>query len=739
MTISILDTQSVNTTGSGTTVTVTLNNLTGTDVVIVACATARTSNITFTISSFTWDGGALTTAINEQADLNGFPRGIARVSYLAIGNPSSLTANVVLTLSTSSAGRAVTVFAMQAIDQTTPLNATASGSVISASTGTSRSVTSTNTDFVVDCVTLAANITMTASGSQVEAGKFNISSPVASAHGASYLLPGNATSTTMGWSWSSSSFNHAVASFTDSGFVPGGPPTITSTVSSKGTDAIIDVRDTDITINGTDLLGDVNTVVYYAETSVFATTKKVQQTINSVTGTSINWVEPSLGVIGRGNKFLFVVTNEGEIDEDISVGFAIQVEGFVTSGIPDFSRNIHVTNGSTGVQTIVTGLNFTPKAAIIVAIETPNLDSIDAEAPSTICLVATNGTMGDGTTGKNVGGTVLRRKQASGTGSLIVMDASTTSAADFVRGTPVLTATGLDINFTLNTSGIRLYISFLGGDDVTASVNEIQINDGSLTGLAFQPELIIGTSVGLTQGSAGDDVFSLRTWGFANATDQCLLGFTNDETRNCTAKSGSFLGQIVGTGFTWEMSITALTADGFTWSGTNTDSAYVLSLDLGGRGTFIGQFVTTANGTDGLSESLSDVGFDPELIVIMTATRTSESLATALGGRHSIGSCTAALDNRCTTTRWLPATGAGVAEQFQSEQLILAGSSTSGVNTFTGLITVFGQVSTIQYPIKPAAAIILHILAFEKGPDESIATDGDSAHTPTLFSGEEVS
>lgn len=736
MTISILDTESVNTTGSGTTVTVTLNNVTGTDVVIVACATARTSNISFSVSSFTWDGGALTTAVNRTANLAGFPLGLSRISYLAIGNPSSLTANVVLTLSTSSAARAVTVFALQGVDQTTPLNATNNFAFTSAASSNNISVTSTNTDFVVDCLTLGANNTPSASGSQVEAGKFNISSPASAAHGTSYLLPGDASSTTMGWTWSSAPFVHVVASFTDSGFVPSGSPTITSTVSSKGTDAIIDVRDTNITINGTDLLGTVNTVVYYADTSVFATTLKVQQTINSVTSTSINWVEPSLGVLGRGMKFLFVVTNEGEIDEDISAGFAIQVEGFVTSGIPDFGRVVHVTNGSTGNQVIITGLNFTPKAAVIAAIATSNLDSIDADAPSTMCLVATNGTMGDGTTGKSAGGTVLRRKQASGTGSLIVMDASSTSATDFVTGTPVLTATGLDINFTNNTAGIRLYISIFGGDDITASVDEVQINDGSLTGLAFQPEMLIGTSVGLTQGSSGDNVFSLRTWGLANATDQCLLGFTNDETRNSTAKSGSFLGQIVGTSFTWEMQITALTSDGFTWSGSNSDSAYVLSLNLSGRNTFIGQFATTANGTDGLSESLPDFGFDPEFIVLMTVARGDELLSSAIGGRHSIGSVTAALDNRCTTTRFLPSTGGGTAEQFQSEQLILAASSTSGINTFTGKITVFGQISTIQYPIKPAVSLILHLMAIEKSSDETIATDGDSAHAAILFHGD---
>lgn len=737
MTITILDFQVEKTQSAVTTLSATLNGVTGTDVAIVVSATARTVNTTFSISGITWDGTTMTVARNQQADLNAFPRGIAHIAVLPIGNPSGITANAVMTITTTQAMMGMTVFAVQGIDQTTPIKDTDGNSVISAASSTSRTLTTAIDDIIIDCLTCAASQTATPGAGQTKIANETTTSPTGT-HASSYKLPVSAGTTMVSWSWTNSSFVYAAVSFLDSGFIPTFGPVITSTVSSKGTNGIIDVRDTNITINGTDLLGTVNTVVYYADTSVFATTLKVQWPIDSVTDTSINVLEPRLGVLGRGNKFLFVVTNEGEGDEEISPGFAVQVEGFVTAGADDFSRNVHVTNGSTGNQTIVTGLSFTPKAAIIVAIETSNLDSVDADAPSTICLVATNTSMGDATTSKSAGGTVLRRKQASGTGSLIVMDASSTSAPDFVTGTPVLTATGLDINFTVNTSGIRLYISFLGGDSVTASVNEVQISAGSLTGLSFQPELLIGTSVGLTQGSSGDNTFSLRTWGFANATDQCLLGFTNISTRNCTAKSGSFLGQLVDTSFTWEMVITALTSDGFTWTGSNTDNAYVLSLNLGGKGTFIGQFATSSNGTDGMSENLPDVGFDPELMVIMTAHRTTESVATAVGGRHSIGSCTAELDNRCTTTKFLPSTGGGTAEQFQSESLILAGGASSGAHTFTGEITVFGQISTILYPLKTADAILLHILAFEKGINETIATDGDSAHVAALFSGEDV-
>ncbi len=732
-----------NETGSGTTITASLNNggagITGTDVAIVVGISARTVNTAFSVNSCTYDGSGMTLVRDEQGNLNGFPSGMAHIRVLPIGNPSGLIADVVATLSASNAGRDLTAWAVEGIDQTTPLRAQDGTFTITAASSTSRNLTSQADDFLMDVLVCAAEQTVTPGGSQTQDFNQTGTNPATYTHASSHHDSPNAGNTTMSQSWSNSSFAYAAASFRDSGFVPGGSPTITSVTGSKGAGGIIPVTDTNIALAGTLLLGTVSTKLYYSSSSTFNAEIMVEQEIDSVTANSLNWKFPSLGDIGRGTFSLFVVTNEGEIDEEISAAFAIQVEAFVTTGTPTLARFVYVTTGSeSGPTTVVSGMTETPKAAVIAAISTPNLDSVDADSPSTLCIVAGNGTMGDGIAAKTAGGTVLRRKQASGTGSLILMSSASTSATDLVTGTPSLTSDGMSINFTNTSAGRRLYISFLVGDDVTAEVREIQISDGSVTGLPFAPELAIGTCVGLGLGSSGDNTFSLRSWGVANATDQCLLGLTNDTSRNCTAKSGSFLGQISSTAFDWEMSITSFTADGITWTGSNADSAFILFVNLNGRGTFVGQFATTASGANGVEEDLPDLGFDPELIVIQTALRTSESLATALGGRFSLGSCTEILDNRCTTTKFLPATGTGTAEQFQSEGLIFAGDQASGgPQAFTGKIVSFGQVSTIQYPAKDPASILLHILAIEKGVGEVIATDADGGNVTTISEGDE--
>lgn len=729
------------TSGTGTTATATLNNVSGTDVAILALCSSRSSNVTFTVTDVTWDGGSMTLVRNVQANLNGFPRGIAHIRVLPIGNPSSLTASCVLTLSSSNQSREITVYAVEGIDQTTPVIDDDGSSFTSAATGVTDSVTSSVDDIVFSVVTLAAQQTATNTTGFTKDANVTKSSPATFSHIAGSKVPADSPSTTCTWTWSSSSFCHAIVSLADSGFVPGGPPVITEVISTKGTNAIIPVTDKNITINGTNFQGTISTKLFYSSSATFGAEIMVEQPIDTITATSLNWLEPQLGDIGRGMKFIFIRTNEGEIDEETSAAFAVQVEAFVSTGAPELSRVVYVCTGSeSGPTTVVSGLGFTPKAAVIASISTANLDSVDPDSPSTLCLVAGNGTMGDGLGAKSAGGTVLRRKQASGTGSLIVVNSASTSATDLVTGTPSLTSDGMDINFTNTTANVRLYISLLGGDDISAEVREIQINDGSVTGLPFAPELAIGTSVGLTQGSSGDNTFSLRTWGIANSTDQCILAIENDTSRNCNAKSGSFLGQLTGTSYDWEMSITSFTGDGITWTGSNADSAYILFINLNGRGTFIAQFATDSANAPGMSENLPDFGFVPELIAIQSASRTTESVASAVGARYSLGTCSAALDNRCTATKFLPATGGGTAEQFQSEGLIFAGGSSgsTGSITFSAEITVFGQISTIRYPDKEGLSFLLHILAIEQGSGgETIAVDADGGNVTTISEGNE--
>ena len=959
MAITVIDEIRVLQTGSGNTVTVNVNNLTGTNVVIVAACSARTTNIAFSITDVTWDGGSMGAPdVTRQEDLNGFPRGIAANYSIAIGNPSNLSASVVMTLDTSSAMRCVTVYVLGGVAQTSFVHDTATQGVISAATNTSITLnTSQATDICISVVTCANQLTGTPGAGQVGSQE-QTNSPTSGTHLASYVLPGAQPTQTMSWSWGNSSFAHAGATYIDAGVVPpaialldedtvvgtgtngdpvtislgpltgsdvcvilcasaskettkltptsatwdggamdpgalaagdpnsgaghqlaeiyvlpignpsgltadviytlGGTPSgagricyaaaysgvnqsnpifntatfgdgplgsgtsrvdtvnvpddslvidcmsiseqlaltftqgpgetvhanldngagngegmalgvatfnpgatptqamgwswgasavrahsvasfniadplsITSTVSSRGTNAIIDVQDRDITVNGLGLQGPGDTVVVYADGSDYATATKVVQLTTLVTNTSVNWVEPNLGTIGRGSQYIFVVKNFGLGSESRSDAFAIQVEAFVPN--PNSARRVYETTGATGNTVVVDDLPFEPKAAIIQTQDNATPDSLAAPAQLSVCFVAGNAAGGVAIV-SSTSPLITRRRQALGSGALMILSTASSAGVDQLTGTPALTSNGININFTNNTAGKELYITFFGGDSVEAELTQFTVSSGSVGGLPFQPDLIFGT--GVASSVADDTSFAMLSFGMCVAgPTQCSIGARYDGTNRTSATdSTNFIAQFgnSGTVYDWEMAITSINSDGFSWSGTNADLGYALSINLGGAQATLLDFITTSNGTNGVSENLPDFGFDPGIIITGTSALTNSVGPTNVGARWSVGTCVGALDHGCTYAHHNASTGTGTARQQNSDTLLCMSSSATTSLTFTVECTAFGSISTLRYPLKPAAALHLCVLAVQSG--DTIAGDTDGAAVMTSFSG----
>ncbi len=964
MTISVLDVQRVLTTGTGTTVTVTLNNLSGSSVVIVAACSARTVNTAFTITDVTWAGGSMGAAdVSRSDNLNGFPAGISALYSVAIGNPSNATETVVMTLSTSNAMRAVTVYALGGVTQSAFVHDTATQGTITGATNTSISLnTSQATDLTLSVVTCASQLTGTPGAGQTPSQEAT-TDPVTGTHMASYVLPGNEPSQNMTWSWGSSSFVHAGATYIDAGVVPpaialldedtvvgtgtngdpvtvslgpltgsdvciilcasgnkeankiapttatwdgnpmdpavlaagnanfntgdqlgeiwvlpigdvsgltadvvwtlsatdptgagricyaaaytginqGGavfdtakfeegsfssgttvsttvnvpddslviscmganeavapmtfdngpgetvhanlnngvgngtdcaiavatlnpgatptqtmgwtwgigavrahavasfniadPITITETISSKGTNAIINVTDTDITVNGTGMQGTGDTVVVYADSTNYTTATKVVQLTSSVTATSVNWDEPNLGTIGRGMHYIFVVKNFGLGSESRSDAFAVQVEAFTDA--KNIVKRVYTTDGTTGNVIVVDNTPFVPKAAIIQWVGTNDTNSLVAPAHLGMCFVATNNSGGIDIV-SSTSPSINRRRQALGSGSLIIMSESSSSGTDQVTGTPTLTSNGLDINFTNNTAGKTLYITFFGGIGVEATLSQFAISDGSVSGLTHQPDLVFGLSN--CASTANDTSFAVISFGIATAgAAQCGTSANYSGTsRNASCTDAHFLAQVAsgGTTYDWEMVITSINSDGYSWTGSNADLGYGLAITFGGPQVNLLQFDTDASGVQGFTENLPDLGFDPGYIGIATATRVGTSIASALGARWSYGSCLPNLNQNSTYSHHLPATGTGTARQQRANTLVAMGSALTTSLEFQAKISVFGQVSTIEYVSKPAASLRLCVLGIETG--DEIAGDTDGAAVMTSFHGEDI-
>jgi hypothetical protein len=99
------------------------------------------------------------------------------------------------------------------------------------------------------------------------------------------------------------------------------PAVITSVA---GMSTITDTM-TNATVYGNGFSQPGTTQLWYASTSTFATATKVQQSISAITDTSMLWASLNQGAVGVGAKFLFVVTDAGGPNEQISSAFSLMV------------------------------------------------------------------------------------------------------------------------------------------------------------------------------------------------------------------------------------------------------------------------------------------------------------------------------------------------------------------------------------------------------------------------------
>jgi hypothetical protein len=150
-----------------------------------------------------------------------------------------------------------------------------------------------------------------------------------------------------------------------------------------------------------------------------------------------------------------------------------------------------------------------------------------------------------------------------------------------------------------------------------------------LTGLAFSPEfmiLISHNSTGTTNESFGTQCvgfanaslqeFNLSTYHGNNASDQ--------SAKKSVLRSTGFMAQVDGTGLTYELSISGVTADGFSWTGTNADNFDGLYLNLKGVRTYVSTFAK-GTGAAPVDQTLPNFGFQAQLYYRGTANRTSET------------------------------------------------------------------------------------------------------------------
>lgn len=271
----------------------------------------------------------------------------------------------------------------------------------------------------------------------------------------------------------------------------------------------------------------------------------------------------------------------------------------------------------------VTGVGFTPKALYLYWV------------PVTSSTAANDSVTGhgitDGSTHRciNAGGTNGAQATFRSRSTTVPLDvknaaATTLAAASFVS----FDTDGFTLNYTTAASGYIIHYVAFGGADVRAKVASSLASASPLTGLAFSPEFMILISNNST-GTATES-FGTQSIGFANAALQefDLTTYHGNNTSDQTQKrsvlrSTGFLAQVT-TAVDYELSISGVTSDGFSWTGTNADNFDGLYLNFNGVRTYITTF-TKATGAAPVDQTLPSFGFRAQAYGLYSANRTSET------------------------------------------------------------------------------------------------------------------
>lgn len=497
-------------------------------------------------------------------------------------------------------------------------------------------------------------------------------------------------------------------------------PSISAVTGSRGANLPVTPSDTaiDVDVTGADAAG--TTRAYLASSPNFQTATLVEQSISNITAIDLDWDDVDLGgVLAEGELYLFVVADDGGANEEPSFPFPVTV---AVREILQASRLYKLDGTESGVVIVVDDLPFVPKLGAVLASSVTSRDTFEGDYTVSHVLVDRDVAMGVATAGKE-SPSVYKRAQRNGANSLAILDPATAGAAEHVLATCNLTDSGMEIDFGISDlAGIELRIVFLGGATCRAKVHEIEINDGSVSNLPLTLELLIGFNTGQTQGDTEDTSFSRMCIGIANGSataNQIYLANDADGTpRNSAITDGIFQRQISGTTSIWTMTITSFGGspnnDGYSWSGTNGDSAYVAAVDLDGALSYVAMWAKESGGVDPTSEDLPDTGIDDlGMLLAFNGGRESTGPGTAFGAKWGTG--VAELDGAASgMSQWLQATGTGVSESYFTVGPWQLSSAASTTVSNLGTITRFSRTPEVTWDPNAAAAILFGLLGLEQ-------------------------
>lgn len=282
-------------------------------------------------------------------------------------------------------------------------------------------------------------------------------------------------------------------------------------------------------------------------------------------------------------------------------------------------------NTSVGLQEVLTGLSWTPKAIIL------STNNLTADGSATSAVMGHGMTAADGTTMSiavsHLNGAATMdtdRYHKNDRGILIINN----SAAVIFDAQVILTSDGFAINITTSDAVARIINYYIvGGSDVTnATVKQFTASTGTgtqaITGVGFQPDIIVMASAVFATAPPAGTAPGIMVYGWGtSATARASMAFNmgnggGSSVEEKTQVTDKILHVTNGGSTFMSADLDSLDADGFTldWSTVST-ARYVWMLCLKGGNYKVGTITQPTSIGNQDSESL---GFTPKGIMTLS-------------------------------------------------------------------------------------------------------------------------
>jgi len=301
-----------------------------------------------------------------------------------------------------------------------------------------------------------------------------------------------------------------------------------------------------------------------------------------------------------------------------------------------------VLNTATGNQTIA-GVGFQPDGILFWATKaiTEGTSAVDA----IYSYGMTDGTNDRVATAKaEDGSTVTDRFQSEL--NVILLQNPTTDVRDIAVSHVSMNGDGFVINVGTNTNSEAVLVKYFAIAGVTnIVVADVDVDLSPVTGLGFQPNLLIVMCAGQAGGEIGS-IHGLSNFGcaerFSGTTRQwrnCMFQGEDDRVAiSSTIVSDGFIGQVYNGTLNWSLSLTTFDTGGFTWTGTDgVDNMSYMAIELpSGIEAFAGvQAKSTASAP--ATQTLPNSTFTPQSYILCNGHDTVDGTPTQQSALFSIG------------------------------------------------------------------------------------------------------